>query len=98
MVGKVVPVNVLTEQPEWMKNLPGDSYLNARDIRKIFNITNVSSGIDNCIKSGKIPTPSNPVTHRQGFGRHRFSKSTPNQWSVADLRIWFKQEKERINN
>lgn len=95
-------MRVVTEQPEWMVPLPGDSYLNGRDMVELFDIGNKRLGLAECIKDGSIPPPTQPRAREPGprkYGRTRFVHERPHcdfssrQWSIADLRKFFKQQK-----
>jgi hypothetical protein len=100
MVGKVTKPRVITEEPAWMKILRDDSYLNTRDMRNLFNITNESTGISTCIENGTIPKPSATLktTHKNSrYGRTArshyvgtFGSQNSLQWRVSELRKFFK--------
>lgn len=81
----------ITEEPGWMKNLPGNSLLNSRDMVQLFEIANKSSGIYTCIRNGSIPPASVRMPINKEFSRGRSAKL---QWNIADLRKFFKANKE----
>ncbi len=87
----------ITEQPEWMISLSESSYLNGRDMLELFGIENKATGLDVCIKNGTIPPPTKPDMSKRGpfkYGRTKFVHTMrggkTRQWSVADLRKFFK--------
>ncbi len=100
MVGPIVKPKFITEEPVWMKGLAGDSLFNARNMKQLFNINvNTTKGIMRCIDKGIIPPPSLTLPMRKEFSRNMNGtyKQGKLQWSVADLRKFFKANKESNN-
>ena len=70
-------------QPDWMRNLPGDSCLNRRDIFNLFGYSEKTS-VTQLINDGSIPKPS--------YKKHGLSVSTL-QWRISEVREFIKGEK-----
>lgn len=68
-------------QPGWMKDLPGDSCLNRRDIFNLFGYSYKTS-VTQLINDGSLPKPS--------YLKHGISVNTL-QWKISEVRDFIKQ-------
>lgn len=68
-------------QPGWMRGLPGDSYLNRRDMYNLFGYSS-STSVTQLIDAGSLPKP----TYKK-FG----NTVTTLQWKISEVREFIKE-------
>lgn len=78
------------EEPEWLKQVAQDSYLNRKDVSQLLGIKPPT--LDIKVKAGEFPQPDTKDTKDRMFGS--FVSIHKNLWKVSSIRAWFKQNKE----
>ena len=71
--------------PDWTKDLPDTSYLDSKDLVKIFNYKNLESFKD-AMKRKMIPIPDSKFIKSKSNHWAKGSKTIKNRWLLGSLR------------
>jgi len=71
-------------EPEWLKKLPGNAYLNSREMAKLFGYSEKTSA-SHMAKKGLIPSPTRKC--ERSFHQNLM-------WMVSEVREYIKQQGE----
>ena len=72
--------------PEWFRMLPGNAYLNSRDLMNLFGYKNTNN-VNRMINDGTLPKPTKK-------SERRFNFIMLNMWKVSEVREFIKNNIE----
>lgn len=78
------------EEPTWLKDVSGNSYLNLKDVSHILGVKPTT--LEAKVKRGEFPPPDTTNIKDRSFGH--FISIHKKLWKVSSIRAWFKQNKE----